>query len=169
MTGGGASNTGSADARGEVELPAGWRNLPAKDQQRLRSIGRAISEAQNRVRDDTVDPELLKKLGMTEAEFGNFVEKYAKRYGKRKTDAAETDKPTDVVRNAFNLTGKAGREGGKAAGEDIGVEGTEKLTKDQIRKLLESRANEVAPEFRKAVEDYFRTISEGDDQHPKDE
>ena len=168
MAGGGASNTGSADARGEVELPAGWKDLPAGDQQKLRSIGRTINEAQKRVRDNKIDPELLKKLGMTESEFGNFVEKYAKRYGKRKPDAAETEKPTDVVKNAFNLTGKAGRQGGKAAGEDVGVEGAEKLTKDEIRKLLESRASEVAPEYRKAVEEYYRAISEGDDQQPKD-
>lgn len=159
MAGGGTSNVGSADNRGEVDV-ARLDNLTSAEKARLRSLGRIINEAQKRVRAEKVDPDLLKALGMTQAEFGAFVEKYARRFGKTKKMPSETARPTATVSGAFQLTGKSGRQSGKGVDKKIGSSGTEKLSPDELRKLYESRAAKVSPRFRKEVEAYFRAISE---------
>lgn len=167
MTGGGDSNSGSADARDNVQMPPGWQNLPPADQERLKSIGRAINEAQNQIRQDKVEPALLAKLGMTQDEFGAFVEKYAQHFEKGPRKAArETTLPGRTVPNAFELSGKDGLQKGKSVEGGIEAQGAEKLDKDQLRKLYESRAAEVSPEYRKGVEDYYRSISEGQTDRP---
>lgn len=156
---------GSADNRGEVDV-ARLDNLTPAEKARLRSLGRIINEAQKRVRADKVDPDLLKALGMTEAEFGAFVEKYARRFGKTKKMPSETERPGETIGGAFQLTGKSGRQSGKGLDKQIGSRGTDKLSPDELRKLFESRAAKVSPEFRKEVEAYFRAISEQSPQEP---
>ncbi|NBB94557.1 MAG: hypothetical protein GVY16_02345 [Planctomycetes bacterium] len=58
--------------------------LPARrlgrDDRRLESLGRALDEAARQIRDDQVDPSLLKDLGMTPQAYRDFVEEYRKRY-----------------------------------------------------------------------------------------
>jgi hypothetical protein len=53
------------------------------------------------------------------------------------------------------------QSGAALANQLLDVRGGEKLTPDQLRKLRESSAARVSPEYRQAVEDYFRAISEG--------
>jgi len=144
-----------------VDLPKGWQDLPAAERERLRSIGRAISEASKDLRAGEVDPALLKKIGMTKGEFAAFVEKYRDVFGESADMPDRTERPTDVVRGGFTLPGSGRLQAGKGTGKDIeGGSGTEKLTPDELRKLYESRAAKVSPEYRKQVEAYFRAISE---------
>lgn len=156
---------GSANNRGEVDV-AGLDNLTPAEKARLRSLGRVINEAQKRVRANKVDPDLLKALGMTPAEFGAFVEKYSRRFGKTRKAPSKTERPGETIGGAFQLTGTSGRRSGKGLDRKIGSSGTEKLSPDELRKLYESRATKVSPRFRKEVEAYFRAISEQSTQQP---
>ena len=135
--------------------------LTPEEKEKLESLGRALDEAQKQLRDGEVDPELLKKLGMTEKEFKDFVKKYAGKYGKARDMLEETERTdrTDrlVVRGGSGQT----QEGTGTADDATGASGREDLSPDEIKKLYESRKGNVSPEYRKQVEDYFRAISEG--------
>lgn len=120
-----------------------------------------MSEAIKQVRQGDVAPQLLKDLGMTEGEFAAFVEKYAELFGKSRDMPDRTERPTGTVEGGFQLPGSSRLQAGQGADKDLGnVAGTEKLSPDELRKLYESRAAKVSPEYRKQVEAYFRAISE---------
>jgi len=142
-------------------LPDGWKDLPAEDQARLKSVGRVISEAQKRLRDGEVSPELLKQLGMTQREFNGFVEKYASRL-KRKggADPDTPDRNVETVKNAFRLAGRDGRQTGKDADASLAAKGLEEMSKDEIRELYQRQGSKVPPRFRQALEEYYRSLSE---------
>jgi hypothetical protein len=158
---GGNPNSGSADRRGDVPAPTGPL-LSAAQKANLQSIGRVVREAQKDLRDGEVDPELLKSIGMTRAQFAAFVERYAQRIGKVEKMKERTSRPAGALPNAFAITGSGRLQRGRGAdGKLDDVRGSEKLSPDEIRKLFEQRARKVSPEFRKQVEAYFRAISEG--------
>lgn len=140
--------------------PDGGNEISPQDRAALSSIGSVIDEAQKQVRDGTVDPALLKDLGMTQEQFRGFVEQYTQRL-----DLLRTHKSDESGGQQVGNTDGAGSknlQGGRALDDQLlDVKGAENLTPDEIRKLRESRAAKVSPEYRKQVEDYFRSISEG--------
>ena len=128
---------------------------------KLSAIGRAIDEGRKQIRGGQVDEELLRKLGMTPPQFNAFVERYEEMFGKVGPMPRSTLGPSGTVRGAFLLTGSEKLQGGRGLDRRLGgIQGGEKLTKDQTQKLYESRAAKVSPEYRKEVEAYFRAISE---------
>jgi len=157
---GGDPNSGSAGARGAVEenpLDA----LTPEQKARLQSVGRAMDEAQQDLRDGTVDPKLLKDLGMTNEEFRQFVKDYTDRFGQIGPRGDTTVRPDQLVTGAVALPGSDELQRGHGAGGNVSdVEGGEKLTPDEVRKLAQSKAAEASPEYRKHVEAYLRAISE---------
>ena len=158
---GGDPNSGSADARGEVALPKGWQELSPGEQERLRAVGRTIDEASRRLRSGQVAPALLRDLGMTAGELAGFVERYRTIFGRTREMPDRTERPGETVLDAFRLPGSGQMQSGRKVDGKLGdVTGSEKLTPDELRKLYESRAAKVSPEYRKQVEAYFRAISE---------
>ena len=153
-------NDSSRDKRDEVKEPTG--PLDSADQQAsLDSIGKVIAEAEKELRDGKVDPELLKALGMSQAQFAAFVEKYTQRIGEVKKMADQTAKPTGTVVSSAVIPGNTRQQAGRGVdGRMDDVRGSEKLSTDDVRKLYEQRAKTVSPEYRKQVEAYFRAISE---------
>ena len=150
-----------------MALPEGWGDLSPAEQGRLRSVGRTIDEAARRIRSGQVDAELLADLGMTAGELAGFVEQYREIFGRSKDMPERTERPTGTIRDAFQLPGRGGRQSGR--GLDGGLDdvaGSEKLSPDELRKLYESRAAKVSPEYRKQVEAYFRAISEAASRKP---
>jgi len=159
-TGGGDPNSGSSDKRSELDDPVLAKLSPA-ERKRLESIGRSVSEAQRQLRDDEVDPALLKKLGMTVRQFKAFIEKYTERFGRIQPDPERTEQPRKTVKGAFKLPGSGELKKGRGVDGRIGnTRGTEDLTSDQIRKLYEAKVKDVSPEYRRHVEAYFRAIAE---------
>jgi hypothetical protein len=137
-------------------------NLSAAQVAELQSTGRALEEAQKEVRSQKTDPQLLKELGMTFPQYQAFVEAYTDRFGKIKPMLEKTQRPGEALGSAFVLPGSRELQSGKGMDDKVGnVKGGEKLTPDQIKKLFESRAAKVPPEYRSAVEAYFRAVSEG--------
>ena len=59
----------------------------------------------------------------------------------------------------MNGVGNGNVQTGKGS-DTAGGAGHETLTPDQMKKLYESKAATVSPEYRKEVEDYFKNISE---------
>jgi hypothetical protein len=135
--------------------------LAADQAANLRSLGRAIDEAQKEVRTGKYDPKLLQQLGMTFPKYQDFVESYAERFGKVKPMLEKTERPTDAMSGAFLPGGSKELQAGKGIDDKMGkLTGTENLTPDQIQKLFESGGGKVSPEYQKAVDAYFRLISE---------
>jgi len=158
---GGDPNSGSSNKRGEVDLPEGLGSLTPQERAQLESIGRAINEGQKQLRSGQVDPELLKQLGMTQNEFKTFIEKYSSRFGQIKEMPKQTAIPGKAAAKAAESIGVPTVQHG--AGMDKGLQdlrGAPKLSPDELKKLYESRAANVSPEYRKQVEAYFRAISE---------
>jgi hypothetical protein len=156
--GGGAASDPSKE-RGPMGEDVALSPTAVEDQE-LASIGRVMDEAIKQIRGGDVDPALLKDLGMTAGQFKDFVDKYSRQLAllPRKPDADPAG--SQVMPKA----GHGSREveaGANVADQLLDVRGAEKLSSDQVRKLRESRSARVAPEYRKAVEDYFRAISEG--------
>jgi hypothetical protein len=54
-----------------------------------------------------------------------------------------------------------------------GLTGSEQLTEDQVRRLQQSRIEDVSPEYRKQVEQYYRNLgrpagqTDGQDDSPQ--
>ena len=136
-------------------------NISPVQASQLQSLGRALDEAQKELRGGKVDDELLKQIGMTPPQYQSFVESYSQLFGKVKPLLAVTERPTATVNNAFFAPGTQQVQTGKGLDSKLGVSGTEKLTGDQMKKLNESRAARVSPEYRKSVDAYFRSVSEG--------
>jgi len=156
----GDTSGGSADKRGEVGEADGSAVAPTRIAD-IPSVGRAIDEAQEKLRSGKVDPELLKALGMTQPQFKTFIEQYAQKYGQLKQMLDRTRRPTNTVQDAYSLPGSDRLARGQTVAGDLGqTSGAENLTTDNLRKLYESPAAKVSPEYRKQVEAYFRAISE---------
>ena len=133
-----------------------------KQQDNLKALGRLIDEARRDLRDGTVDPALLKSLGMTKQQFSAFVERYNQRIGKIAKMQDTTAGPDGAIRGNLVIPGSAGTQAGRGVDERMEpVRGGEKLRPDEQRKLYEQRARKVSQEYRKDVEAYFRAISEG--------
>ena len=133
----------------------------------LEAIARIIDEAQKEIRDDTVDPKLLKDLGMSLAQFKAFIEEYSSRFGAIKQMADRTQPPDGSMIGAIVLPGEDKTQAGKGADGSVGNStGSQKLSTDEIRKLSQARAAKVSPEYRKEVEAFFRAISESSGNEP---
>lgn len=143
-----------------MDIPEADR--PTPEQKALLSVlGRVIDEGRKQIRGGKVDEELLKQLGMSAPQFTAFVERYEEMFGKVASMPRSTARPSGTVRGAFLLTGAETLQKGRGVDSRLrGIKGAEKLTTDEIRKLYESRAAKVSPEYRKEVEAYFRAISE---------
>ncbi|HUT01283.1 MAG TPA: hypothetical protein VM031_02420 [Phycisphaerae bacterium] len=158
--GGGDPGSGSRSTRGNVKEPTGLP-LSAAQKANLRSIGRLISEAQKDARGGKIDPALLRSLGMTRDDFIAFVKKYSQRIGEIEKMSEKTVGPDGTIQGSFILPGSDRRQTGRGlSGKLENVQGSERLSKDEVRKLYEQRASKVSPEYRKQVEAYFRAISE---------
>jgi hypothetical protein len=157
--GGGNPNSGSSQTRGEVDVP-GAGNLSPAQQAAISSVGKVIDEAAKQLRDGEVDPKLLKDLGMTQQQFKGFVEQYSQQLEHLRRNGDDTPTGSQQAR-AEGPGAKAVQAGQGLDQQVLDVRGSEKLTADQVKKLNESRAAGVSPEYRKQVEDYFRAISEG--------
>jgi hypothetical protein len=157
--GGGDPDSGSADKRGKVDATEGL--LTPGQVADLKSIGRALDEAQKEIRSNKVDPELLKQLGMNMQGFQGFVETYVDKFGKVKPMLERTDRPNQTLTGAFVAPGSRDPQAGKGLDNQFKtVQGGEKLQADGTRKLFETPASKVEPAFRKGVDSYFRAVSE---------
>lgn len=147
--------------RSELDLKISRSFTPAEKRQ-IKSLGRMISEAQQRARAGDVDAEVLKNLGMTADQYVAFVKRYADRFDKiRKKSSDSPSLPKDVVRNAFTRIGSDKFQKGRSTDTRLtNTAGMADLTPDQVRKLYESRKAKISPEYRKHVEAYLRAISE---------
>ena len=137
--------------------------------EKLESIGRSLDEAKRQIRDGQVDPELLKDLDMTPEEFRQFVEEYANRVDRLRR---QLDRRPGVDRIGAIEIGSDERQAGRGASGAGDIAGTEELTADELRDLYESRMQNVSPEYRKQVEEYYRNIMRQDadqDAAPEDE
>jgi len=122
-------------------------------------LGRVLDEAQKQIRDGEVDPELLKKLGMTETQFNQFVKRYADAIGniRHQLGLVTVKRVPDRIR----IPGSDKLDSGRGTDRRItDTTGHDDLTPDQIRELHESRSKKVSPEYRKQVEEYYRNIAE---------
>jgi len=136
-------------------------NLSPAETARLEALGRIIDEAQRQLRDGKVSPELLADLGMTQEEFRAFVEKYSQRLDRVGRDAKRRGTDAAGSQGQVDLPGRSGLQKGRGPdGKLLDPGDGEQLTPDELRKLYESRAAEVPPEYRRQVEAYFRALSE---------
>lgn len=160
MTGnsGGDPNAGSSTERGKVDDNPVENLTPAQKAQ-LESLGRALDEAQREIRENKVDPKLLKDLGMTSEQFKGFVEEYSQRYGQIKDAIARTS--GGASSGTVQQAGSDKLQTGQGIDTKVGdTAGGDKLSPDDLRKLNEAKTAKVAPEYRKDVEAFFRAISE---------
>jgi len=165
--GGGDPSSGSAAERGDVK-DAENLNIPPEDKARLDTIGRTIDEAGRQIRDNTVDPDLLKKLDMTDQEYKDFVKKYDRRFGQLR-EKPEQPETTDRTTAGAELVGARDVQTGRSTDPGVSdARGGETLTPDEIRKLNEQKVNQASPEYRKHVEAYLRAISEQGEQETDD-
>jgi hypothetical protein len=158
--GGGDPNSGSARQRGQVDLPA---NLPisAEDRSHLESVGQVIDAAVKQRRGGEPDEKLLKSVGMSDKQYGAFVEQYAQRFGKLRPMPERTARPGSAVRDAVAVPGQEGLQKGRGSEKQVGATGMEGLDRDELRELVQPGAEDVSPEYRKQVEAYLKLISQG--------
>jgi hypothetical protein len=135
----------------------------SRDEQ-LEGMGRALDEAVEDARSGQVDPELLDELGMNEDEFRDFVEKYSRKYGDVR-EMADRTAGADRIGREIEVAGSDRLERGRGSDRRVtDTAGSEDIESDDVRKLNESRRDQIDPAYRKQVEDYFRAVSEGDDE-----
>jgi hypothetical protein len=150
---------GSAETRGQVEDadPAVLRDPVTAA--RLESLGRALKEANRRIRDDQLDPHLLKDLGLTASQFRAFVEDYTQRFDRIRR--AESDNVRRERTGGVEMVGS--EQVRKGAGVQVGpAEGTADVKGEKDEQLRETRACNVSPEYQKHLDAYFRAVSEGE-------
>lgn len=127
----------------------------------MESIGRALKNAQKQIRDDKIDPALLKHLGMDPPQFRKFVKEYTSRYELARRQAEQRDKQR--LEGAIEMVGSDElQRSGKAQLGD--VTDSEKLKAEQDRQLRETRGRQVSPKYRKKLDAYFRAVSEGENE-----
>jgi hypothetical protein len=127
----------------------------------LPAYGRALDEAQRRIHDGSVEPELLDALEMTPEAFKAFVEKYEEHFGRAKALSDQTQRPTQTEENAFELGGEQElRPGDRNQIRMDATRGAEAVGPETLQGLDRSTIHQVAPEYRDAVEGYFRTVGQ---------
>lgn len=123
--------------------------------------GRALDEARRRINDESVEPELLDALEMTPEAFKAFVEKYEERFGRAKTLPEQTRRPTQTEENAFELGGEQELQlGDRNQSQMDTARGAEAVGPETLQGLDRRAIHQVAPEYRDAVEGYFRTVGQ---------
>ena len=144
----------------QVGLDSRELQLREAEADRIESLGRLISAASRRIEQERIDPELLEDVGMSAVQFSRFVEKYEQSLAGLSDDAERADLPAGMM---MQISGKSTLSVEAAEKLDVGdLEGLESLDPQQRRKLLEAQSRRVAPEYRRAVSDYFRFVSERD-------
>jgi hypothetical protein len=129
------------------------------DAEKIESLGRAIDAANKQIRDNKIDPELLKELEMTESEFLKFVKKNTERYEKLQKNAAQRKEQTrgpDVIKTIGSgevHKGDPRAETGNLTGGPAG-EG------QKDRQLRQHRSRRVSPKYQKKFEAFLRSVSE---------
>jgi hypothetical protein len=159
---GGSTDASAPGERRPVD-PAGPLPDSPADRAALEALGRAISEARRDLRHGRTDPELLAKLGMTEPQLAAFVERYADRFGRLGLMPDQTPIAPDQQVGGFQRAGSVDLQAGRGAGP-LNATGVETLTPDQWRELYETHADQVRPEHRRAVAEYFRRVARPADQ-----
>ena len=155
-TAGGNPSQGSSDHRCVVDEDFAALNMPPEQVQKLRSLGRLIGQARQELREGGVSPELLKQLHMSQPQFAQFVDRYALLFDRIQTAGPAGDSAQRAV-VAAPVIGQSQLQRGSGG---LGLSGNEKLTPDQLRQLHQSHMEQVSPEYRKLVEDYFRAVNE---------
>jgi hypothetical protein len=98
---------------------------------------------------------------MDQDEFRQFVEKYATRYGKLKPMLDRTALPTEQRVGSMRVPGQVQLQEGQTLDPAVAdASGSEQLTSDEIRELNESTVEKVSPRYRKALEAYYRYLSQ---------
>ncbi len=151
MTGGGES----AHGRGDVKDVNPETLLTRGQVAELRSIGRALKAAADRLQRGDIDPSLLDKLGMTREGFKGFVEKYSRRFERIRKDYAANNTGR-IAPGAVTMVGDAklstGGDGYGPATDDT-REGGKTDTEIRIE-----RGRTVSPAFRKSLEAFLRAV-----------
>ncbi|MFP4356490.1 MAG: hypothetical protein ACLFUJ_15355, partial [Phycisphaerae bacterium] len=159
---GGDPNSGSSDRRGDVDP---YEGIPAGQREKLESIGRTIQEADRNLRDGQVDPELLKELNMTPQQYTNFVKRYVDQFQQVRQSARRGDgqpEPGQVV-----IHGSEQVQQGQSGKQEL--TGTEQLSEDEIRRIQQSRLEDISPEYREQVEQYFRNLGQTGRRNPDED
>jgi len=143
---------GKIDA-GKVDLPPQAATPAAK----LASLGRALHEARRQIRDGQIKPDLLKAMGMTAAQFRNFVKEYSQRYERlRRNDTGPAEiRPDTVEMVGTDTVQKGAADTALAPAKQDSTRGSQ-----QDKQLQETRSRKVSPEYQKKLEAYLRTVSE---------
>lgn len=154
---------GSGRRKGDLEAVVDETLLMPGTSQSLASVGRALREAQRQIEEGRPDPKLLEATEMTPGEFKAFVEKLTPRYRQALQQARRTprteppvpffDRPTEVRKGAAARTENVFAE--ESAGE------SSRFTEDR-----RAAPTFVSPEYRKVLEAYLRTVSEGETNAP---
>jgi hypothetical protein len=156
---GGASGSGqSADSRGNVEDVDPAVLKAAARTGKLESIGRALNVARRQIRNDKVNPELLKDLGMTSRGFRSFVDKYTEKYHRIRKNLDQAG-PREFRAGGIDMVGSGSLSEGSST--VIDGAGDSRSGTQQDKQLRETRARKVAPEYRKKLEEYFRSVGKG--------
>jgi hypothetical protein len=126
----------------------------------IKSIGRALRNAQKQIDTDNIDPKLLKKLNMNKQEFIKFVDKYNGRVENKKfSDGIDGKAPQS---GDIKMVGKKKQQEGKSNGVgNVKLDGKSGEKKDSG--ASQTPAGKVAPKHRKKLEAYFRAVSEGEE------
>ncbi len=164
---GGDPDSGSRDKPGEVDDPGRTPHLTPEQVEKIRSTGRTINEADRQLRDDEVDEEMLKDLGMTREQYRNFVERYRQRLDKVRPAVDKTERPNKTAPGSRKVPGESGVQTGQPGDGEISVTGSEELTEEEKNKLNESRRSKVSPEYRRHVDEYYRSISDDEQDEEK--
>jgi hypothetical protein len=124
----------------------------------LESIGRALSQAGRQIRDESVDPALLKKMQMNPEEFRVFVEAYQEKFDEvRHAPAGEAERVDDGDREF----GSREVQRGEGVSDTVGrVTGAEEGPSETDPKAVQQRSQTVSPEYKQDLEAYLRTVSE---------
>jgi hypothetical protein len=123
----------------------------------IETVGAVVRALEDKLRTNQVDPGLLRELGWTERDAATWVERFKREL--HLPDLAGAERP-DGIEAGANPDFAGILRGGEASGGIIGGEGDERtrLSPDQIRRLYESRRNDIPPEYRRAFEEYLKEL-----------
>lgn len=137
-----------SEGSGEALLPGAGRTAAAVDEfERLLRLG-------------AVDPRTLQDLGWTQAEAQRFVETFRRKQAEAQRQRQDGNPPRESRRGSMrDAHGGKVQRGGESAPGVAGVTGPAKGGLPNADPLIERGPEEVPPEYRDFVDEYYRAMS----------